>query len=187
MGDGTGEGDDKLKLEEGEVNFSARVVLAMITRLKAIKEAGSVTQDDMLSLLENWIKLTIHFQRGGEADRLKYGTVKDSRTQALAVAYSRKGLLADFKADPKAPMTVSRREDIDHPPKPSAAFADALEQLMDVVYDDHEDARKRAYYAAEGAFGVLYYNYRTLLAADPDAEHHFRALVARLRNGHVLH
>jgi hypothetical protein len=95
MSDGDGDADwDKIKVEGGEANFSSRVILAMITTLKAAKEVGGLTQDDMVSLLQNWIKLSAHFQRGGGANRLKVGVVKDERTQALALAYSKGGLLA---------------------------------------------------------------------------------------------
>ena len=189
MGGGDGDADwDKIKVEDGEANFSSRVILAMITTLKAAKEAGGLTQDDMLSLLQNWIKLSAHFQRGGGADRLKVGVVKDERTQALALAYSKGGLLADYKADPKARTVYQHFEDINNPnaPKPSAALYASLNNLMNYVRNEHEQQRRYAYSDTEGSFAVLYSNYRTKLAADPDAEQHFRYLVARLRNGHTI-
>jgi hypothetical protein len=189
MSNGDGDTDwDKIKVEEGEANFSSRVIMAMITTLKAAKEAGGLTQDDMVSLLQNWIKLSAHFQRGGGADRLKVGVVKDERTQALALAYSKGGLLADFKGDPKAKTIYQHFEDINNPnaPKPSAALYASLNNLMNYVLNEHEQQRRYAYSDAEGSFAVLYYNYRTKLAADPDSEQHFRNLVARLRNGHTI-
>lgn len=188
MGDGSGDGvSNEIQVEQGDANLCARIILAMINRLSAVKDAGGISQDDMVSLLQNWIKLSMHFQRGGEVGRLKLGVVKDARKQALAVAYSKGGLLADFKADPKAPTIVQSRENRDNPPKPSQALFDSLNQLMDFVFDGHELARKIAFNDAEAAFAVLYYNYRTKLAADPNAEQHLRKLVARLRNGRILH
>jgi len=187
MGDPQGDADwDKVKVESGEANFSHHVIMAMMGTLKAAQAAGGLSQDDIILLLQNWIELTMHFQRGGEADRLRVGVVNDARTQALAFAKSKGGLLSDYKADPKQKMIVQSAEDRDNPPKPSVVFYNSLSNLMNFVYSDHESQRMSAFNDVEGAFGVLYWNYRIKLAANPVAEMHFRNLVARLRNGHVL-
>jgi hypothetical protein len=176
----------KIKVESGEANFSVRLIMAMKGTLKAAQDGGGLSQDDMISLLQNWIKLTMHFQRGGEASRLRYGVVKDARTEALAFAKSKGGLLTDRKFDPKEQMTVESYEDRDNPPDERVVLQDRLTDLMNVVNSADLLQREPAYNQAEGAFGVLYWNYRIRLAANPDAEQHFRNLVARLRNGHVL-
>jgi hypothetical protein len=187
MGDGSNDGaSDEITVEQGDANVCARIILAMINTLAMAKDAGGVTQDDMVSLLQNWIKLSMHFQRGGEAGRIKIGVVRDARKQALALAYAKGRLLADFKADPKAPMIVQSREDRDNPPKSSRVLFKSLNQLMNFVFDDHELGRKMAFNDAEGAFAALYYNYRTQLAANRSAEQHFRNLVARLRDDHII-
>jgi hypothetical protein len=177
---------DKIKVESGEANMSWHLIMAMKGTLKAAQEAGGLTQDDMISLLGNWIKLTMHFQRGGEANRLRVGVVKDARTQALAFAKSKGGYLTDRQFDPKEKLVVQSYEDRDNPPDERVVLDDKLTNLNNAVYTDHEWPRMSAFNEAEGAFGVLYWNYRIKLAARPDADQHFRNLVARLRNGHVL-
>lgn len=190
MGDGEGDADwDKIKIEEGDANFSARVILAMITTLKATKDAGGLTQDDMILLLQNWIKVDAHFQRGGEGSRLGgRGGVKDARTEAIRAAYAKGGLLSDYKADPKAQRVVQSYEDINNPnaPKPSVALYKSLNDLMNYVRNEHEWQRMTAFRDAQGAFNILYWNYRIKLAANLEDEQHFRNMIARLRSGHTI-
>jgi len=186
------EGDadwDKIKIEQGDVEVSSRVILAMITTLKATQEAGGLTQDDMVSLLQNWIKVDAHFQRGGEGSRLGgRGGVKDARTEAIRAAYAKWGLLYDYKADPNAQPIVQSREDINNPdaPKPSVALYKSLNNLMNYVRNEHSWQRMLAFRDAQGAFFVLYSNYRTKLAASREDEQHLRNMIARLRNGHTI-
>ena len=188
MGDGSGDGaSDEIKVDQGDANLCARVILAMVNRLNAVEGTGEATEGDMLSLLQNWIKLSIHFQRGSVVNRPRIGAVKDARKHALAIAYSSGGLLADFKGERNTPVILQFRENRSNPPKPGRALLESLNQLMNFVFDDRELARKTAYHEAEGAFASLYYDYRARLAADPSAEQRFRALVASLRNGHMLH
>jgi hypothetical protein len=190
MGAGEGDADwDKIKIEQGDLNVSASVIQAMITTLKAARDAGALTQDDMVSLLQNWIKVDAHFQRGGEGSRLgRLGGVKDARTEAIRAAYAKGGLLSDLKADPDAQLMVQSPEDVDNPdaPKPSVALNKSLNNLMNYVRNDHEWQRMMAFRDAQGAFTVLYWNYRIKLAANRGNEQHFRNMIARLRNGHTI-
>jgi hypothetical protein len=178
---------DKVKVEGDEATLASQLILSMIIRLQGAQKAHGVTQDDMLFLVQKWIQLSMHFQRGGEADRLRVGVVKDARKQALAFANSRGGLLSDFKGDPKAQIIVQSLDDSKNPPKPSVAFFKSLNNLANFVFSEHENQRMMAFNDAEGAFAVLYYNYRTKLAADRSAESNFRNSIARLKNAHSIH
>ena len=190
MGGGEGDPDwDKVTLESGDKDLSYRLILSMLLRMQDAQKAGGLSQDDMLFLVQNWIELGMHFQRGGEANRLKVGVVADARKQALAYAKSKGGLLADWTVDPKHPMVRQTYDQtlMRNPPKPSAEFYKSLNNLMNNVDNDHYYQRMGAYSDAEGTFAVLYFDYRIKLAADKDAETIFRQSVARLRNGHSIH
>ena len=87
MGAGEGDADwDKIKIEQGDLNVSSTLILAMITTLKATLDAGGLTQDDMVSLLQNWIKVDAHFQRGGEGSRLGVLGGDQSRVPKMGLA-----------------------------------------------------------------------------------------------------
>jgi hypothetical protein len=178
---------DKVKVEGDDATLASQIILSMIVRLQVVQKASKLTQDDMLFLVQKWIQLSMHFQRGGEANRLRVGVVKDARKQALAYANSKGGLLGDFKGDPQAQVIVQSLDDRNNPPKPSVAFFKSLNNLANFVFSEHENQRMTAFNDVEGAFAVLYYNFRTKLAANRSDESNFRNSIARLRNAHSIH
>jgi hypothetical protein len=172
-------------IDRDEAITVSQYILAMITRLQAAKDAGGLSQDDMLFLLQRWIKVQMLFQRGGGASSLRVGVVKDMRKEALANDLSKNGILRDYKANPTDQQVYQSYDEVVKPQlrrKPSVVLYEALNNLMNFVYNDALFERQSAFNQAEGAMNVLYYNYRIKLSADKSAEQLFRQSVARLRH-----